>query len=410
MRVAIIGGGASGLITAHLLDGVHEVCVFERRETLGGHIRTPGKNTHRGDLPPGVVLDNGVIEFERKRFVHFHRLLEGLGVETVPIHSGSGLFLADGSCFLTRGALHRVYGRARRLRHALNALSLSIPAWRLRHAVEHAHGDPRLPYVSLSEVLPDDIHGRWLRMLIMYAYSTPYAETAEFPAALGLPVLEEMTQASEWSRIVGGVYTYIERILEAFGGVVHCDARIEGVSRGEAGVDLLMADGGRLPFDCVVIATTPDQTLRLLQDPSEAERRRFGPWSAHTIRTFLHTDFSMYQRYESGFSEFDLFEVAGGRDAGYNAYLNTLYGLDPARPIGMAYNLEDRVDPAAVMQVEEHRVPRYTVDALRLRDEVVESNGSRRTYYAGAWLGDGLHEGATLSALRVSHLLGGRAL
>ena len=32
--VAIIGGGSAGLVTAHLLDGVHEVTVFEREERV----------------------------------------------------------------------------------------------------------------------------------------------------------------------------------------------------------------------------------------------------------------------------------------------------------------------------------------------------------------------------------------
>jgi predicted NAD/FAD-binding protein len=36
---------------------------------------------------------------------------------------------------------------------------------------------------------------------------------------------------------------------------------------------------------------------------------------------------------------------------------------------------------------------------------VVATNGENHTYYAGAYLGDGLHEGAITSAFRVAQLL-----
>jgi glycine/D-amino acid oxidase-like deaminating enzyme len=45
MKIAVIGGGASGLVSAYLLDKQgHHVSVFERQPMLGGHIRTLNKN------------------------------------------------------------------------------------------------------------------------------------------------------------------------------------------------------------------------------------------------------------------------------------------------------------------------------------------------------------------------------
>ncbi|HEX3975641.1 MAG TPA: NAD(P)-binding protein [Solirubrobacteraceae bacterium] len=41
MRIAIVGAGVSGLVTAHLLDPDHEVTVFETAGYAGGHAHTP---------------------------------------------------------------------------------------------------------------------------------------------------------------------------------------------------------------------------------------------------------------------------------------------------------------------------------------------------------------------------------
>ncbi|MEL7133871.1 MAG: FAD-dependent oxidoreductase, partial [Pseudomonadota bacterium] len=49
-RIAVIGGGISGMGAAHLLSRAHDVSLFEAEPRLGGHARTivAGKN---GDQP-----------------------------------------------------------------------------------------------------------------------------------------------------------------------------------------------------------------------------------------------------------------------------------------------------------------------------------------------------------------------
>lgn len=63
MQIAIIGGGASGMISAYLLDQQgHKVTVYERQSALGGHIRTLNQNVApQTDCPER--LEMGVLEF-----------------------------------------------------------------------------------------------------------------------------------------------------------------------------------------------------------------------------------------------------------------------------------------------------------------------------------------------------------
>ena len=93
-------------------------------------------------------------------------------------------------------------------------------------------------------------------------------------------------------------------------------------------------------------------------------------------------------------------------------YLNRLAGLPPDHPSHyfLAYGLDHEIDPACVVHRQLHHTPFYTVEALRHREEVRETQGERQTFHAGAWLGDGLHEGAVASAVAVSERLGGRRL
>jgi predicted NAD/FAD-binding protein len=279
--------------------------------------------------------------------------------------------------------------------------------WKLRAANHQAfQGQP------VSAFFGNSIGHRWLKMLLMYSYSIPYQKIEQFPAEFAAFILQDAGIGTRWNRIVGGVYTYIDKILARFTGEVHCNVQIVDIARKPDGVLIKLQSGESLAFDKVVFATPPDQVLDLLSDPNDDEKRRFAPWRANRVTTVIHTDTSLYRSYGvRHYSEFDVFEKDGGRDAGYNAYLNQLCGLsDQDTAYQMAYNLTERIDSKKIVHTQDHNTPLYTVEAIRYRHEVAGTNGENHTYHAGAYLGNGLHEGAISSAVAVSKLLGGHLL
>jgi len=417
VRVAIIGGGAAGMMTAYLLDPVHEITVFERQPILGGNVRTLGGNVECSALPAGVVLDAGVIEFSPSQFPRVHRLFKALGLETREVPATAGLITAEGDHFQSFSNIATSkLPLPRRVAAGLRLLTLA-PAfarfhWRAR-ALAAAH-NPASGQALADTLGPGESPlGDWLRLLLMYAYSIPRAQIDDLPAALAVPTLQAFTWESAWTSIVGGIYSYIDAIVRSLRGRVITGAVIDGISRGQGRdhefVEIRRRGGEPEYFDAVVLATTPAQVLRLLSDASEHEVRRFTAWRGNDANTVIHTDSSIYRRRGIvDYSEFDVF----ARPPGYNAYLNRLCGLPPghATDYHFSYNLETEIDSAKILHRQTHRTPRYTVEAFATRPEIIATNGETHTYYAGAWLGDGLHEGALRSALAVSERLGGRLI
>ncbi|NRB01619.1 MAG: NAD(P)-binding protein, partial [Rhodobacteraceae bacterium] len=76
-RIAVIGGGISGMGAAHLLGDQHNIVLFEAEGRLGGHARTKiaGK---RGDQP----VDTGFIVFNHVNYPHLTALFDKLDVPT----------------------------------------------------------------------------------------------------------------------------------------------------------------------------------------------------------------------------------------------------------------------------------------------------------------------------------------
>lgn len=408
MKIAIIGGGAAGMVTAYYLDKTCDVTVFEKQPILGGNIRTLNKNVNVeiDGIADDLYIDNGVIEFDESNFAAFHELMSELGVEMEHVSLTTGYFSEDGRHYFSPYRIfHTATGLGRRLREILRLMfcAFDFSLFMVRTA---NHDASYYKNRSMSEFFRDHVYYRWLKMLLMYGYSIPYPQIDAMPAALAIPLLRRCALFTRWTCIKGGAYTYIEKILEGFGGTVEVDANIQSVARNDAGVTITLLNGEPEQFDKVVFATPPDQVMKLLSDPTEEEVLWFSKWRENVAHTVIHTDTSMYDRYNvSSLSAFDVFEKPGD-NAGYNAFLNPLIDPDGRSTVdyNLAYNMDDRIDPKLVLHTQEHYTPLYEVEAYAFRDEIAANNGRNNTYHAGAYLYDGLHEGAVKSALAVAKL------
>ena len=408
MKVAIIGGGASGMTAAYYLNkNGHEVTVFEKQAILGGHIRTLNKNVKVDNIDPELILEAGVIEFSSE-FHTFLSLMEELEVDLEPVDIGSSIFNKEGKRYLSRTVI------AKNIRGLLRIIELTKLAfiylsaaglWLTTHYKKssHFHGQSMAHYIKKKR-----IKNSWLKLLTMYCYSIPFKFVNKIPAELALSALSNYVLA-DWFRIKGGVYTYIEKILEQFNGKVVVNADITEITRSKNSVSIRYKSDQTEIFDKVILAVPPDQVLKLLSDPSEKEVMYFKAWQENIAQTIVHTDSLIYKKYGiSQASEFDFFQTNDGW--GYNACLNQLCGLKPLPRYNLSFNLNSLISKDSIIYQAEHHTPMYTVEAFKYREQILSCNGDNNTYYAGAHLYDGLHEGAIIAGKKVAALIENKPL
>lgn len=403
MKIAIIGGGASGMVAAYLLDRKrHQITVLEKEPILGGHIRTLNKNILPDRSNCDLVLEAGVLEFP-VNFRNFIALMEDLEIQLEPVNLGSGLFLKDGRHFLSANAIANNFQGIQKLIEYLRLDTLyarSAPLWIKTHLAQqkNLHDQP------LSQYLRSQcIRNCWIKLLVMYSYSLKFELINNFPVELAIATLKDYTFV-DWLRIKGGVYSYIERILDRFKGKIIVNAEVDSVARKLDGVEIKLLNGETEKFDKIIFATPPDRVMKLLFDPTDEEIRWFSAWQENLATTIIHTDTSLYDRYGiEEFSEFDFFETENGW--GYNAYLNQICNISSPIKYSLAFDLDRAIDPNKIIHSQEHSTPLYTVPSFRYRNEIIQTNGKNNTYHTGAYLADGLHEGAISSAIKVAQLI-----
>ena len=399
MRIAIIGSGVSGLVAAHLLHGRHDVVLYESDERPGGHV------------------DTGFLVYNERTYPLFCRLLDELGVATKP--SDMSFSVADQRTGLEwRGtSVSTVFAQRRNLARP-DFLHMLADVGRFNRLARGLLADPPPDSVTLEEVLAPH---RWsagfrdwyLVPLGSSIWSADPSTFTQIPAATFARFFERhgllsLRDQPKWRTVDGGSKRYVDAILRPLRneGRLRLGTRVDKIRREPGGVEVV-SEAGIETYDHVVLATHSDQALRLLSDPDRMERETLGALRYQPNRATLHTDASLLPTERRAWASWNYHRLEAERDeATLTYYLNRLQGIDSTTPVLVTLNRDDAIDPEKVLARMEYAHPVIDPAAVRAQGHRDEINGTRRTWFAGAYWGYGFHEDGVRSAVETCRAMG----
>ncbi len=395
MRIAVVGAGVAGLTAAWLLRRQHDVTVFERNDSVGGHTNTV---VIPAGPDAGTPVDTGFIVLNDRNYPTFTRVLQQLGV---PVRTADMSFgyhdRASGLCYSGHDA-NRLFAQRKNL---ANPRFLRLVADLLRFNLNA----PARPNETLRAFLDRGGYSQYFRHHYVTAigaavWSTPSRQMLEFPAATLLEFfrnhgMRSLTDRPVWQTIPGGSQTYVRAM-----SVPVQTGRSPRVRRGEGP----SVDGE--PYDAVVIATHADQALRLLDDPSPEERKLLGPWTYHRNHTVLHTDLSLMPPERRAWASWNFTRQHPDEPAFLTYHMNRLQGLCTYRQYLVTLNRPDPYPDGSVIASFDYEHPAYTVASVATQSELPSLNGRQGTWFCGSYFGYGFHEDAVKSAVHVAEQLG----
>ncbi len=407
-RIAVIGGGVSGLVAAWRLGETHDVVLFEREGRVGGHTRTV--EVTRGE--DSWRVDVGFIVFNDRTYPEFNRMLDTLGLGRQPSsmgfsvsspvtgveYSGDGL----GGLFARRANLFSpAHWRmlAEILRFNRRALAL----------LDSAEGELPLGEYLEREGYSERFRSHYILAMGGAIWSCGEARMEDFPARFFVRFLAnhgllQLRDRPQWFVVPGGSDTYVQRMLERMKASVRTATAVSGVRRGEDGVMVGTAAGVER-FDEVVFACHSNQALALLDDADELERDMLGAIEWEENEVVLHTDTSLLPRCRRAWSSWNA-RVDGDHDRTRLTYnMNILQGIEAPVTFCVTLNSTDRIDPESVIDRYHFSHPAFTPSGIEGRRKVEEHNGRRNSWFCGAWCRYGFHEDGVVSALRVVEAL-----
>ncbi len=271
MRVAVVGGGLAGLSAAlELVDGGHEVTVYEARPTLGGAVQTLPRREGDPEPPP----DNGQ-HIALGCFTEYLRFLERIGesasVRRLPLdltvldESGRAAAIRPSPLALLRYRHVRLGDRLRILR--------ALARWGDAGGTTFAEA---LRARGQSQQAIDRFWDVFIRPALNLRAEEASAAAGSFTVETALLAGKRASDLILPARPLGEMHgEAAARALAAAGAIVRTGTRVDGLDELEA--------------DAAVVAVPPAESARLLVEP-EPELENSPIVSVHLLfdRRVLH--------------------------------------------------------------------------------------------------------------------------
>ncbi|MFJ1817338.1 NAD(P)/FAD-dependent oxidoreductase [Streptomyces sp. NPDC088139] len=413
-RTAVIGSGVAGLTAAHILARAHHVTLYEADDRLGGHAHThdltaPDGRTHR--------VDSGFIVHNRRTYPNLLRLFSELGVATQ--ESEMSMSVRCEGCGLE-------YAGARGLRglFAQPRNTVRLPYLRMLAEVSRFHRTARRllhrsgsdDAFTLGEFLDEEgfspyFRAHFMTPVVSAVWSCDAATALRYPAVYLFRFLAHhgmlsVSGSPVWRTVTGGSGTYVDRIAAGL-HEVRVGTPVRSVLRHTDSVDVT-TDDGTTSYDHLVLATHPDQALRLLADATPDEKEVLGAFRHSRNDTLLHTDTTLLPRTSGARASWNYLMPGcrAGADRVRVSYdMNRLQRLDATQTHVVTLGGQDRVDPTRVLARMTYEHPVYTPESVAAQRRLPELTTAVNAF-AGAYHGWGFHEDGCRSGVEAAAALG----
>ena len=407
-RIAVVGGGISGLGAAYALSNTYKVTLFEAENRLGGHARTvfSGKS---GQQP----VDTGFIVFNYPNYPELSQLFSELNVPIAKSDMSFGASLKSGKIEYALRNFDAIFAQRKNL---LNPQFVKM-VWDINkfNTIGLTVADDES--LTIGQFLKRLKTGDWFRDYYLLPlsgaiWSTPTEKILDFPAYAMLQFFKNHALLSrsgqhQWYTVKGGSREYVSRLENVLAQKqveIRVNTPVASVTRHATGVVVKTYCSEPQTFDEVVFATHSDDTLALLSDPSKIEERNLASIKYQDNEVVLHSDVSVMPKLYKCWSSWVYTERKDKStdkiDLTY--WMNSLQPIPLDDPLFVTLNSTHNIDPNKIHDQVTMRHPVYDLGVLSVQKDISLNNGDNRTWFSGAWMKNGFHEDGLSSGLDVA--------
>jgi uncharacterized protein len=421
-RLAVIGGGISGLSAAWLLREKFEVTLFEAESRAGGHADTQTVILDAEE----IAVDTGFIVFNNVNYPNLVGFFNTLGVASHESNMSFGVSKNNACYEYAGGDLKQLFAqpgnifKRRFWRMVTDILRFNKEALKL---LDGATGDRQggISDQSLGEYLIANHYTEgFVEDYILPMGAAIWSASVEgmkaFPAKSFIRFfvnhgLLKMSDRPQWRTVTGGSRMYVQRVLRDLGPDIRLAMPVQKIRRSEDGGVVETALGSAI-FSKIVLACHADQALAMIENPSLREAELLGAITFQDNIAVLHQDAALMPRRKLAWSSWNY--LSQGKADHSQAicltyWMNLLQGMETRLPLLVSLNPSISIDPGKILLRTTYRHPQFNAATILAQDSLAEIQGVENFWFAGAWTGWGFHEDGIASAVRIANALGVQA-
>lgn len=410
-KIAIVGTGISGLVTAYLLAPDNDIHIYESNDYIGGHTNTESLQTkgHKYNI------DTGFIVFNDRNYPNFTKLLRKINIKSQPAPMTFSVSCDETGLEYNGTSLNGLFSqRINLFRMSFHKMLFDIYRFN-NDAKKFLKNDNELD-LSFSSFLQRGKYGNKIRDFYIYPMASsiwsedpdkianaPFHFFARFFENHGMLNINDRPQ---WRVIQGGSQEYVKKLTADFKNRIRLNCPVRNIRRENNNVKI-QSSNKEETFDYVIIATHSDQALSLLSDPTKKEKDILGNINYQKNEVLLHRDSSVLPKNKRAWASWNYHKTRNKLSHACVTYnMNMLQSIESDETFCVSLNYKNNIDPSKIIKSIDYDHPIISREAINAQLRHHEINGANRTFYCGAYWGNGFHEDGVNSALTITKQFG----
>lgn len=411
MKIAIIGSGISGLSSALLLSQKHNITLFESNNRFGGHANTV-EIMHKENVIP---VDTGFIVYNKLNYPNLVSFFDFLKVETIDSDMSFAVSARDGQLEYS-GSMKGIFAQKKNFfnlkfyRMLKDIIIFFIFGY--KYAFQFKESESLGEYVKRCNFSKEFINDHLIPMSSAI-WSCPEKEILNFPAKTLLTFFKNHQLINfifrpKWRTVKGGSKQYVNKVIEKLSSDkknrLILNSKIKSVYCKNDKIEINFEESTEI-FDKVIMATHPDQTIKLIKNLDEQSTDILRKFKYQKNIVYLHSDSSLMPKNKKTWSSWNYISSKSEEKSSLTYWMNLLQKINNS--LNVFVSLNPYITPIKSLTYKKiiYEHPIFNTQTNEAQKKMTEIQGKNNIFYAGAWLRYGFHEDGIMSAVNISSLL-----
>ena len=413
MKIAVIGSGISGLSAAHFLSEKHKVDLFEKNDHFGGHSYTVDINSKNSNET--IALDLGFIVFNKVNYPNLVNLFEKIQVNYEKSNMSFSVSVKNSNIEYSGSGLKGLFGNKYNIFN-LNFIKMIKDIFFFYKMAENLNKESFVNQ-TLGEFLKfkkmsDYFIKFHIIPMVSAIWSVPTDLAYKMPMSLFINFFQnhglfKIKNRPQWYTVTGRSKVYVKKILNTINGEYFKNYKIKNVLRNQNGIKLYYGSSNEyFEYDKVIFAVHADEILKLINDPSENEKKILKNFQYKKNIAYLHNDERLMPNRKNVWSSWN--SILDKNDIKKNCityWLNKLQNLKTKKNYFLTLNPFIPIEDNKIIKKVEFSHPFYDINTINAQKNLSALQGINNTYFCGSYFGYGFHEDGLNSGMEVAKKL-----
>ncbi len=409
MKVAVIGSGISGLSTAHFLSKKYVVDLFEKNNHFGGHSFTIDIPEHNSKEL--ISLDLGFIVFNKINYPNLLKFFHDLNIKYEKSDMSFAVSVKNSNIEYSGSGIKGIFS------NKLNIFNFHF----LKMIVEiilFYKGAEKINTTSyIDQTLDDFLKSKKLSKYFINFHIIPMVAAiwsmspklaGKMPMKLFINFFKnhglfKIKNRPQWYTVTGRSKVYVNKVLQTISGEYFKNYEIKSVHRNENNVRLNYGSSNEyFDYDKVVFATHANETLSLINNPTENEKKILNNFKYKKNIAYLHNDENLMPNKKTAWCSWN--SILDKNDIYKNCvtyWLNKLQNLKTSNNYFLTLNPIYQIDDKKIIKRVEFSHPLYDLQSFENQKYLKKLQGVNNSWFCGSYFGNGFHEDGLKSALDI---------